>query len=131
MIMETENVFGDLKDGVNACFVISEDQKKIMAEVIPKFPQDRVIVAPNGINLQKFHPRDKSLETVLKEQVQTHEKGILWPKEAPSDLSKYKKLLAFVGKAAEWKRQAALLKAAKMLEASNPDLACVLRRHRT
>merc|ERR1712241_563352 len=53
-------------------------------------------------------------------------RSILWP-EVPSedDCKKYGRLIAFVGKAAEWKRQAALLHAMVPLEAAFPDL-CLL-----
>merc|ERR1712050_55164 len=49
---------------------------------------------------------------------------ILWP-AAPSeeDVGKYKQCIAFVGKAAEWKRQAALLNAAAQYEKEFPELA--------
>merc|ERR1712050_444957 len=49
---------------------------------------------------------------------------ILWP-AAPSeeDVGKYKQCIAFVGKAAEWKRQAALLYAAAEYEKEFPELA--------
>merc|ERR1712051_420604 len=107
-IME-EKLFDDQTNGVNACFVISEEQKGGIAEIFPCFPQDRVIVAPNGINVEKFKPREKTFAEVMKEQT----REILWP-AAPSeeDVGKYKQSIAFVGKAAEWKRQAALLHAA-------------------
>merc|ERR1712038_655025 len=99
---------------------ISEEQKGGIAEIFPCFPQDRVIVAPNGINVEKFKPREKPLGQVLKEQT----REILWP-AAPSeeDVGKYKQCIAFVGKAAEWKRQAALLHAAAQYEKEFPELA--------
>merc|ERR1711920_652678 len=119
MIME-EKLFDDQKAGVNACFVISEEQKGGIAEIFPCFPQDRVIVAPNGINVEKFRPREKTLQEVMKEQTQE----ILWPAApAEADLEKYKQCIAFVGKAAEWKRQAALLHAAAEYEKEFPELA--------
>jgi len=115
-----EKLFLDQKDGINACFVISEEQKGGIAEIFPDFPQDRVIVAPNGINVEKFKPSEKTFEQVMVEQTRT----ILWP-AAPSeeDVKKYKKVIAFVGKAAEWKRQAALLNAMQTLEKEFPELA--------
>jgi len=115
-----EQLFNDQKNGVNACFVISEEQKGGIKELFPMFPQERVVVAPNGINVEKFKPREKSLTDVVVEQTRT----ILWP-AAPSeaDCAKYKKIIVFVGKAAEWKRQAALLNAMQGLEADFPDLA--------
>merc|ERR1712060_1043993 len=119
MIMD-EKLFDDQKSGVNACFVISEEQKGGIAEIFPCFPQDRVIVAPNGINVEKFKPREKTLQEVMKEQTQE----ILWPAApAEADLEKYKQCIAFVGKAAEWKRQAALLHAAAEYEKEFPELA--------
>merc|ERR1711904_220627 len=74
MIME-EKLFDDQENGINACFVISAEQKDGIKEIFPMFPQDRVIVAPNGINVEKFKPREKDLKTVIVEQTRT----ILWP----------------------------------------------------
>jgi len=118
MIMD-EKLFNDQKNGVNACFVISEEQKGGIAEIFPCFPEARVIVAPNGINVEKFKPRDKTLTQVIVEQT----REIVWPASpAEGDCSKYTQLLAFVGKAAEWKRQAALLHAAAKYEKEFPNL---------
>lgn len=120
MILE-EKLFDDQVNGINTCFVISEEQKGGIAEIFPSFPQDRVIVAPNGINVEKFKPREKDLTTVITEQT----RSIAWPAAGPSedDCKKYDKLLVFVGKYAEWKRQAALLRAAAELEKEFPTLA--------
>merc|ERR1740138_1027291 len=85
-----EKLFDDQKNGVNACFVISAEQKDGIKEIFPSFPQDRVIVAPNGINVEKFKPREKDLKTVMVEQT----KEILWPASV-GDLGKYKKAIAF------------------------------------
>jgi len=116
MIMD-EKLFDDQKNGINACFVISAEQKGGIEEIFPCFPQDRVIVAPNGINVVKFKPREKNMKQVIEEQT----KEIIWPAAGPSDCGKYKQMIAFVGKAAEWKRQAALLKAAAIYEKEYPD----------
>merc|ERR1712217_437901 len=80
MIAE-DNLFNDINEGVNACFVISAEQKGGIAEIFPEFPQDRVIVAPNGINVEKFKPREKTLKDVIVEQT----KEILWPAAAPAE----------------------------------------------
>merc|ERR1712232_687959 len=49
---------------------------------------------------------------------------IIWPAApAEADMSKYKRIIVFVGKYAEWKRQAALLHAMAALEKDFPDLA--------
>merc|ERR1719181_2536117 len=74
MICENK-LFDDQKDGVNACFVISNEQKDGIKEIFPTFPQDRVIVAPNGINVAKFKPREKDLPTVMVEQT----REVVWP----------------------------------------------------
>merc|ERR1711920_1185810 len=116
-----EKLFSDVENGVNACFVISNEQKGGIEEIFPEFPQDRVIVAPNGINVEKFKPREKTIAEVITEQT----KEILWPAAGPSDAAKYKKMVTFVGKAAEWKRQAALLHAAAKYEKDFDDLITI------
>lgn len=119
MIVE-EKLFDDQVNGVNACFVISEEQKGGIAEIFPTFPQDRVVIAPNGINVEKFKPQPKSFDEVVLAQT----RNIIWPANAPTeeDLKKYKRAITFVGKFAEWKRQAALLHAAKLYEQEFPDV---------
>jgi len=89
-------------------------------ELFPEFPQNRVIVAPNGINVEKFKPREKTVNQVMVEQT----RKIVWPATPSEDhVKKYKRVIVFVGKAAEWKRQAALLHAMKDIEAKYPDVA--------
>jgi glycosyltransferase involved in cell wall biosynthesis len=119
MIMD-EKLFDDQIEGVSACFVISAEQKGGIEEIFPCFPQERVIVAPNGINVEKFKPREKTMGQVILEQT----REILWPPAPPSEevCNMYKQVVAFVGKAAEWKRQAALLHAAAEYEKEFPDL---------
>lgn len=118
-MMVEEKIFDDLENGVNACFVISNDQKDTMKHIFPSFPQDRVIVAPNGINVEKFKPREKSMTEVLKEQT----REIVWPSSPPGEdvCAQYKQVVAFVGKAAEWKRQIALLRAVAQYEQEFPE----------
>jgi len=69
---------------------------------------------------EKSKPREKDLTTVLTAQTRT----IVWPAAAPSeeDMKKYTQMVVFVGKYAEWKRQAALLHAAATLEKEFPSL---------
>merc|ERR1712113_1185460 len=77
------------------------------------------IVAPNGINVEKFRPREKTLTQVIVEQT----REIVWPAvPSEADCAKYTHMVAFVGKAAEWKRQAALLHAASQYEKEFPEL---------
>merc|ERR1712217_445014 len=119
MIVE-EKLFDDTRNGVNTCFVISEEQKGGIKEIFPSFPQDRVIVAPNGINVEKFKPQPKTFDEVVLAQTRT----IIWPSAPPSeeDCKKFKRAITFVGKFAEWKRQAALLHAAAQYEKTFPNL---------
>merc|ERR1719272_1632158 len=119
MILE-EKLFDDQENGVNACFVISEEQKGGIEELFPTFPQARVIVAPNGINVEKFKPQPKTFDEVLLAQT----RNVIWPAAPPSaeDCKKYKRAITFVGKFAEWKRQAALLHAAALYEKTHPDV---------
>ena len=133
MIMD-ERLFDDQNSGVCACSVICEEQIGGIQACFPCFPQDRVVVSPNGIDMDTFKPAGKDLRTVLKEQTRTilwpAKKGSLWgactdgdgsaPTEA--DMEKYKRCVTFVGKAAEWKRQAALLHAAAKYEKEFPDV---------
>jgi len=119
MIVE-EKLFEKSEYGIEACFVISAEQKGGIAEIFPSFPQDRVIVAPNGINVEKFKPQPKTFDEVLLAQT----RSVIWPAAPPAeaDLKKYKRAITFVGKFAEWKRQAALLRAAKQYEANFDDV---------
>merc|ERR1711920_1111067 len=73
-----------------------------------------------GINVEKFKPREKSLNQVMVEQT----RKIIWPAPpSEADCKKFKRVIVFVGKAAEWKRQAALLHAMKEIEQKYPDVA--------
>merc|ERR1719265_359426 len=119
MIIESK-LFDDQENGVNACFVISEEQKGGIKEIFPMFPQERVIVAPNGINVEKFKPQPKTFKEVVVAQT----RSVIWPAEAPSEeqVKTYKRAITFVGKFAEWKHQAALLHAAALYEKEYPDL---------
>jgi len=119
MILD-EKLFDDQENGINACFVISQEQKGGIKEIFPMFPEDRVIVSPNGINIEVFKPQAKNLKDVLMENT----REILWPAEAPSEekIASYKKMIIFCGKFANWKRQGALLQAAASYEKEYPDL---------
>merc|ERR1712039_804479 len=58
--------------------------------------------------------------TVMVEQT----RNLIYPKSLPeADCAKFKRVIVFVGKAAEWKRQAALLYAMKEIEQKYPDVA--------
>jgi fructose-bisphosphate aldolase class II len=118
-MMLEEKIFDDQVNGINACFVISAEQKGGIAEIFPQFPQDRVIVSPNGINMEVFKPASKSLADVILENT----REIIWPAAPePEALKKYTQMIIFCGKYANWKRLAALLECAKAMEADFPNL---------
>ena len=48
-----ERLFSDQETGMNACFVICEEQKQGIAEIFPCFPQNGVVFSPSGIDLDK------------------------------------------------------------------------------
>eukprot|EP00929_Paragymnodinium_shiwhaense_P006496 TRINITY_DN109_c0_g2_i1.p1 TRINITY_DN109_c0_g2~~TRINITY_DN109_c0_g2_i1.p1 ORF type:complete len:518 (+),score=162.28 TRINITY_DN109_c0_g2_i1:92-1645(+) len=119
-MMVDEKIFDDLVDGINGCFVISQEQKGGIEEIFPSFPQDRVIVSPNGINVETFKPQAKGLTDIVTEVT----REVLWPATPPSveDVAKYKRMIIFCGKFANWKRQGALLNAAASYEKDYPDV---------
>merc|ERR1712194_747693 len=71
-------------------------------------------------NVEKFKPQPKTFDEVVLAQTRT----IIWPAAPPSeeDCKKFKRAITFVGKFAEWKRQAALLHAAAQYEKTFPDV---------
>ena len=102
---------------VNACFVISKNRGRHRID-FPQFPQGRVTVAPKGINVEMFKPREKTFDQVLKDVTGV----IVWPTAlAEADLAKCKRAVTFASKAAEWKRQAGLLEAAAQYKKEFPD----------
>ena len=86
---------------MNASFVICEEQKHGIAEIFPCFPRDRVVVSSKGIDLDVFKKSEKDLAQAV---------------PSAADLEKYKRCITFGGKAAEWKRQASMLRATAMYE---------------
>jgi len=100
--------------------VISTEQAGGIVEIFPTFPKDRVIVAPNGINVEIFKPQPKSLTDVITENT----REIIWPAAPPSEdqCKQYTQMIIFCGKYAEWKRLAALLEAAAIYEKDYPNL---------
>jgi hypothetical protein len=58
-----EKLFDDIENGVNACFVISNEQKDGIKEIFPSFPPDRVIVSPNGINVEVQASREGPVDS--------------------------------------------------------------------
>lgn len=118
-MMVGAKIFDDVDNGVNLIFVISAEQAGGIQEIFPSFPQDRVIVAPNGINMEVFKPSSKGLTEVITENT----REIIWPTPPSEDQCKqYTQMIIFCGKYAEWKRLAALLQAAVSLEKDFPNL---------
>jgi len=123
-MMVEEKIFDDVENGINACFVISNEQKEGIKEIFPSFPEDRIIVSPNGINCEVFKPSSKSLKEVVTECT----REILWPAEPPSEetCASFDKMIIFCGKFANWKRQGALLQAAKLYTQEYPNCVTLL-----
>eukprot|EP00931_Biecheleriopsis_adriatica_P067906 TRINITY_DN4195_c0_g1_i2.p1 TRINITY_DN4195_c0_g1~~TRINITY_DN4195_c0_g1_i2.p1 ORF type:complete len:165 (+),score=47.92 TRINITY_DN4195_c0_g1_i2:2-496(+) len=102
-MMQEKKLFSDQVNGINAVFVISDDQRKVVREVFPEFPDDRIITSPNGINVDVFKPQPKDLATVLTENL--IDRDIVWPeKPSKETVAGYKKVIGVVWNMAEWKR---------------------------
>eukprot|EP00929_Paragymnodinium_shiwhaense_P006492 TRINITY_DN109_c0_g1_i1.p1 TRINITY_DN109_c0_g1~~TRINITY_DN109_c0_g1_i1.p1 ORF type:complete len:529 (+),score=208.93 TRINITY_DN109_c0_g1_i1:87-1673(+) len=119
-----EKLFDDQENGITACFVISQEQKGGIQEIFPTFPESKIIVSPNGINVEVFKPQEKSLKDVVTECT----REVLWPAEPPSEetVAGYDKMIIFCGKFANWKRHGALLEAAASYEKDYPNLVTLL-----
>ena len=117
-MMIEENVFGD--GGITGAFAISTDQKAKAKAIFPTFPDDRLVVSPNGVNPQIFYPRvgheRKSIDTLLAEHV---------PHKGEVTRS-YAKAVVFIGKFANWKRLDAVLRAAARYQEEEGDDVCFI-----
>ncbi len=125
--LNDSKVFDDVEgDGVQLCYAISEQQIKAFREIFPAFPEDRVVISPNGINQQVFHPIEgATIQGVLSTYSHQPFAGVKGP--APEiDASKYDNLVIMVSKFAAWKRVPALLHAASSYEKVLPKTATVI-----
>lgn len=117
-MMEEKKVFED----VAAVVTISEDNKKMFLGHFPNFPPEKIFVSMNGYNPLIFYPYPDSLEEGLKHFKTKPYEGE--PQAIPGE--KYKRMVTFVGKFADWKRLDMVLKAAKQYEAKYPDVCTVI-----
>mmetsp|Transcript_77164 Transcript_77164/g.168685 ORF Transcript_77164/g.168685 Transcript_77164/m.168685 type:complete len:453 (+) Transcript_77164:93-1451(+) len=120
-MMEELKVFDD----VQAVVTISEDNKKMFLHHFPNFEPANVFVSMNGYNPLVFYKHPDTLQEGLsKFTTKTYEGSGTECQTIPGD--KYKKMVLFVGKFADWKRLDMVLKAAKLYEAKYPDCCTVI-----
>jgi len=114
------------EDGVQMFYSISKASTESFLKFFPSFPPERIIFSPNGINQDIIHPiKGLSLASVLSEYSTVPYPGSS-RKPMKIDGSKYKRLVLHVGKFAHWKRQKALLYAAKSYEKDLAETATLI-----
>uniref|UniRef100_A0A7S2W9Y5 Glycosyl transferase family 1 domain-containing protein n=1 Tax=Mucochytrium quahogii TaxID=96639 RepID=A0A7S2W9Y5_9STRA len=126
-MMEKEKIFEDWNgEGVQLCFAISRQQIEAFLEIYPSFPEERVVISPNGINQVVFHPIEGlTLQGLLSEYSTFPYEGSSRPAKK-IDGSQYDKLVIMVSKFAGWKRVQALLYAASEYEKKLERTATVI-----
>ena len=104
------------KTSVDICYVISQQQRDTFLGIFSSFSPDRIILSPNGVNQQIFHPIEGCMiANVLKEFKSVHYEGS--PRSsAQIDGSKYDHVVVLVCRFAESKRIPSLLYAASGYE---------------
>lgn len=116
-LMREEGVFSGAEK-IESCAAISNEQLEKFADVFGDYPRDKMILSPNGYNLNVFTPNaagDASRKEVL---------GRVELASAPNPVSRApmsvavdaEKVVVFCGKFADWKRLDALLEAASHYE---------------
>ncbi len=126
-LMESARIFSSWEeDGVQLCYAISQQQIQSFLEIFPSFPKERVVISPNGINQQIFHPTPgATIATVLSEFSTWHYEGSS-RRPAKINGANYKHAVVMVGKFAVWKRIQGLLYAAKEYEKTLPGTATII-----
>ena len=115
-MMLEENVFGD--GGITGAFAISTDQKTKAKAIFPTFPDDRLVVSPNGVNQEVFYPRVGEERMSIDALLADHP-----PLKGEVNKS-YQKAVVFIGKFANWKRLDAVLRAAARYQEQESDEVC-------
>lgn len=118
-MMEKENVFNvEDEDSVQIALAISSQQIDAFRSIFPVFPEDRVVISPNGINQAVFHVQEgENIADTLGGFESWFYEGSPHT-AAPIDAAQYEHVVVMVSKFADWKRVPALLKAAKSYEAA-------------
>jgi len=124
--MRFKTMMDELKvfDDIVAVLAISEDNKKMFLSHFPNFNPDNILVNPPGFNPLVFHKTEDTIANLSDFSTVTYEDSGKDVGPIPAD--KYKKMLLFVGKFADWKRLDMVLKAAKQWEAKYPDVCTVI-----
>ena len=69
-LLTAEGVFDGTTGILKGCFVSDAfDQKSKLLKIFPKFPEERIIVASNGVNQRLFTPTDDTLNSLITEQI--------------------------------------------------------------
>ena len=99
---------------VSGVFAISEAQVDTFFDVFAdcKFPRDRVVVSPNGIDTEVFRHQDVTRAAVLSSFKTTPYPDS--PRPAVQVPAQFDHVVLFVGKFADWKRLDAMLRAHKV-----------------
>ena len=102
-------------EDVDVGFAISGQQVETFNGIFPEFSLDRVVVSPNGVNQQIFHPIEGTTIANLLPQYSPVEGSVDSPAPLAGD---FDHLVVFVGKFANWKRLDSLLGAAAKYESA-------------
>jgi len=98
---------------VSRIFAISAQQVEAFKDIFAEYPDSKVTVSPNGIDLDIFHAPDPPL---TREQVLAEVEHMPYEQAPVRIPAGYDEMVIFVGKFANWKRLDGLLRAAGLYE---------------
>ncbi len=126
-LIEKEGVFNSWEeDGVQVCYMFSQRKIQSFSEIFPRFPQERVVILPNGINQQIFHPEpNATIATVLSDFFPWYYEGSS-RRPAKAIGENYEHVVVMVGRLTKKKRIQGLLYAAKEYEKSLSGTATII-----
>lgn len=127
-MMQREGIFDYANaNSIDTCVAISNEQVDALASIFPEFPNQRVIVSPNGYNQSAFHIKQNAYRNRNRILSEFSTTDALIP-DANRSLSAcdFDKIVVFCGKFADWKRLDALLYAAKQYEESDQTIATLI-----
>ena len=127
-LLTAEGIFDGTTGILKGCFVSDAfDQKSKLLKIFPKFPEERIIVASNGVNQRLFTPTDDTLNSLITEQIPAD--ADVHPAAGSAEhaaIAKCARAVVFCGKFANWKRLDALLYAAAAYEKTHDDVATII-----
>ena len=128
--MRRSGVFGNDERAVDWCAAISNQQIEAFQRLFPDYPEERILLSPNGFNQSVFQPKVEPGEhkqwrnDALSRFFTTPYEGSDEPVRAIG--ADYDVVVAFCGKFAEWKRLDALLWAAQEYESCSQHIATIV-----